>query len=299
MIRPLAAPLPTSCAAFAQAQFAAPDDGYGMRRILTTLLLALSFATASAAEPARVVVVGTYHFSNPGRDMANVQAVDVTTPERQAELQAITDRLAKFEPDVVAVEWPADVTEERYRQYLDGSLPVSRNEVVQLGFRLAKQRGLERVYGIDVDGDFPFEPVQAWAKAHGRAAELDAALAGVHSITARITALQAAHAIGEVLHEMNTPHAIDEGQGFYMNLLRYGDGKDQPGVALNAAWQARNFGICARLLQALEPGDRAVVFYGQGHVASLLRCLHDTPGIEVEAANDYLPAPLPKQPKAA
>jgi len=267
-----------------------------MYRMLSALLFALSCATAWAAEPAveptRVVVLGTYHFSNPGRDMANVQAVDVTTPARQAELQAITDRLAKFEPDVVAVEWPADLTDERYRQYLDGSLPASSNEVVQLGFRLARQRRLERVHGIDVDGDFPFEPVQVWAKTHGREAELAAALARVQSITARITALQATHAIGQVLYEMNTPQAIDEGQGFYMDLLRYGDGKDQPGVSLNAAWQARNFGICARLLQALEPGDRAVVFYGQGHVASLLRCLDDTPDIEVEDANDYLPAQL-------
>jgi hypothetical protein len=264
-----------------------------MCRMLSALLLAFSCATAWAAEPAvepaRVVVVGTYHFSNPGRDMANVQAVDVTTPARQAEVQAITDRLATLEPDVVAVEWPADLTDERYRQYLDDSLPASSNEVVQLGFRLARQRGLERVHGIDVDGDFPFEPVQGWAKTHGREAELDAALAKVQSITARITALQATHTIGEVLYEMNTLQAIDEGQGFYMDLLRYGDGKDQPGVALNAAWQARNFGICARLLQALGPGDRAVVFYGQGHVASLLRCLHDTPGIEVEDATDYLP----------
>jgi hypothetical protein len=265
-----------------------------MRPILSALLLALSSFTASAAEPAvapaRVVVVGTYHFSNPGKDMANVQAVDVTTPARQAELQAITERLAKFEPDVVAVEWPAEVVDERYRRYLDGSLPPSSNEVVQLGFRMAKQRGLERVHGLDVDGDFPFEPVQLWAKANGRTSALDAALERVRSITERITAMQATHTIGEVLREMNTPQAIDEGQHFYMDLLRYGDGADQPGVALNAAWQARNFGICARLLQALEPGDHAVVFYGQGHVASLLRCLQDTPGIQVEAANDYLPA---------
>lgn len=266
-----------------------------MPRILPTLLLALSVATASAAEPpakpARVVVVGTYHFANPGRDMANVQADDVTTPTRQAELQAITDALAEFEPDVVAVEWPADVTDERYAQYRDGSLPASRNEVVQLGFRLAKQRGLDRVHGIDVDGAFPFEPVQTWAKAHGREAGLDAALQEVRTMTARITALQATRTIGGVLREMNTPQAIDAGQGFYMDLLRYGDGDDQPGVALNAAWQERNFGICARLLQVLEPGDHAVVFYGQGHVAALQRCLRDTPGIEVVAANDYLPEP--------
>ena len=71
-------------------------------RYLLALCLALYPALLPAAEPARVLIVGTYHFSNPGQDQANVDAVDVTAPQRQAELQAITDALAKFAPTMVA-----------------------------------------------------------------------------------------------------------------------------------------------------------------------------------------------------
>jgi hypothetical protein len=39
---------------------------------------------------------------------------------------------------------------------------------VQLGFRLAKAAGLQNVYGIDVDGDFPYDAVLDFAKAHGQ-----------------------------------------------------------------------------------------------------------------------------------
>ena len=40
-----------------------------------------------------------------------------------------------------------------------------------------------------------------------------------------------------------------------------------------SAWYTRNLAICARLLQAIKPGDRVVVFYGQGHIYLLQQCL--------------------------
>jgi len=261
-----------------------------MIRTLLAFLLVLASAASHAAEPARVVIVGTYHFSNPGQDHANVESVDVTVPQRQAELQAVADALAKFEPTLIGVEWPADTASTEYAQYLDGSLPPSTNEVVQLGFRLAKQRGLKQVHGLDVAGDFPFEAVQAWAQANGKVDALGALMEQAQAITGRITALQATHSIGGVLREMNTSQAIDEGASFYAEFLRYGSGEEQPGVALNAAWAKRNFAICARLLQALQPGDRAVVFYGQGHVYLLRQCLDVAPGVELVEANEFLPA---------
>jgi hypothetical protein len=260
-----------------------------MTRTLLALFLVVAPAALQAAEPARVLIVGTYHFSNPGQDQANVESVDVTVPQRQAELQAVADALAKFEPTLVGVEWPADAASAEYARYLDGSLPPSTNEVVQLGFRLAKQRGLKQVHGLDVPGDFPFEAVQAWAQANGKADALGALMVQAQGITGRITALQDTHSIGGVLREMNTQRAIDEGASFYAEFLRYGKGEEQPGVALNAAWAKRNFAICARLLQALQPGDRAVVFYGQGHVSQLANCVRATPGIELMDANAFLP----------
>lgn len=260
-----------------------------MFRCLLSLVLSLATPFALADEPARVLIVGTYHLSNPGQDLHNVQSVDVTTPERQAELQAIADALARFEPTVVAIEWPADIADARYRQYLDGSLAPSSSEAVQLGFRLARQRRLERVHGIDVRGEFPFQAVQEWAMANGKAGELGAAMQQAQATTAKITGLQATHSIGGVLREVNAPESLEQGHGMYMQLLRYGAADEQPGAVLNAAWEQRNLVICARLLQALKPGDRAVAFYGYGHAYLLNRCIRDTPGVELIEANDFLP----------
>lgn len=52
---------------------------------------------------------------------------------------------------------------------------------------------------------------------------------------------------------------------------------------------ASHYGICARLVQALNPGDRAVVFYGLGHVTFLRHCIEDVPGLELVDPEPYLP----------
>ena len=259
-----------------------------MRGLLVLALFLLHGAAWATGPPARVILISTYHFSNPGQDQANVESVDVTVPQRQAELQAVTDALIRFEPTFVGVEWPAEAASEQYARYREGRLPPSSNEVVQLGFRLAKQAELDRVHGLDVPGDFPFEPLSTWAQTNGKVADLDALMAQAQGITTRITALQSTHTIGGVLREMNTSQALDEATGFYAEFLRYGSGAQQPGVELNAAWAKRNFGICARLLQALKPRDRAVVFYGQGHVPQLAACLRSAPGVELVEAVEFL-----------
>jgi hypothetical protein len=261
-----------------------------MIRCLLLLCLALPHA-ALAAEPARVMILGTYHFANPGRDVHNVTAADVFTDQRQSELEAVTAGLARFGPTLVAVEWPAQQADERYAEYVDDSLAPSRNEVVQLGFRLARTQGLERVHGIDVKGDFPFGPVQAWAAENGRQAELAALQGQAQALVEEMTVLQADHSIGQVLHAINAPDAIRDSHALYAALLRFGEHEAQPGVALNAAWDQRNLGICARLLQALQPGDRAVVLFGHGHAYLLRRCISETPGVELVEATEFLPAP--------
>src|SRR2546430_10594689 len=129
----------------------------------------------------KVMIVGVFHMSNPGHDIHNLKADDVLAPGRQAEIEAVTAALAKFRPTKVAAEWPADLVAERYPKYLAGTLPPSRNEVVQLGFRLAKTAGLKTADGIDVDGDFPYRELDEWAKAHGKSALLESQGAAIEA----------------------------------------------------------------------------------------------------------------------
>lgn len=246
-------------------------------------------AAEAPAEPAKVMVVGLVHLANPGRDLFNVQVDDVLSDRRQAEIARIVEGLARFGPDRVMVEMPAALADERYAAYRAGSLPPSRSESVQLGFRLAALRGLERVHGIDVGGDFPFAEVQAFAERHGRGAKLQAMLDGIGEEIQGMNRRLAEGSLGSLLRYMNQPERILRLHGSYIDYLRFGEGEEQPGAVLASAWYARNLQICARLLQALEPGSRAVVIYGEGHAHLLRQCVYEAPGVELVEAADYLP----------
>ncbi|WP_046347436.1 DUF5694 domain-containing protein [Sphingomonas changbaiensis] len=259
-------------------------------KALLTALLCLS-APARAAEPApvEVMIVGTYHMSNPGRDLHNMKADDVLAPKRQAELAAIAASLARFRPTKIAVEWDAPVVAERYPKYLAGTLEPSHNEVVQLGFRLAKAAGSVPVFGIDVEGEFPYEPVKAYAAAHGMTPSLDAHGADVDRAIAERERVLADKGIAATLRSMNDPARIKADQDFYRSMLRIGGGAEQPGADLLTAWYRRNFLICANLIQLSRPGDRIVVFYGAGHAFLLRQCVSETPGMILVEANAWLP----------
>jgi hypothetical protein len=191
---------------------------------------------------------------------------------------------------MVAVEWPDnDITRDRYDAYLKGTLAPSHNEVVQLGFRLASTAGLKSVAGIDVDGEFPYEAVDTYAKAHGQSDVLTKANAQVETFVKAQDEKLAKGSVGDVLRYLNDPALIKDGNGFYRTTLLVGGGTEQPGADLLTQWYRRNFLICANLVQRAKPGDHVVVFYGSGHSFLLRQCVSEMPGYKLVEANDYLP----------
>ena len=264
-----------------------------MRGYLTGLVAALLLGpvapVAAAPAPVEVMIVGGYHMSNPGHDVHDVKADDVLASRRQKEIVAITDALARFRPTKVAVEWPADIVTERYPKYLAGTLAPSHNEVVQLGFRLAQTAHAEGVWGIDADGEFPWDELLAYAKAHGQGGLMEAEDAELVRETAEENDILAHGTISQELRHLNDPAHVLHDHQFYRRILRIGSGADQPGATLDADWYKRNFLICANLVQLSRPGDRIVVFYGSGHAFLLRQCVSETPGFRLIEANAYLP----------
>jgi hypothetical protein len=249
----------------------------------------LSATAAPAPAPVRVMIVGNFHMANPGHDIHNVQVDDVLAAPRQAEIARVVAGLARFHPTKVMAEWPADLVATRYAQYRAGTLPPSRNEVVQLGFRLAEAARAEAVYGVDVDGEFPYDAVAAYATAHGQQPLLDSLWAAGDVATKTQARLLKDKGVSATLRWLNVPANIARGNDFYRTTLRIGGGDAQPGADLLTAWYRRNFRICANIIQHTKPGDRVVVFYGAGHAFLLRQCVRETPGFELVEPNAFLP----------
>ena len=74
-------------------------------------------------------------------DRFNVDADDVRTPTRQAEIEALVEQLATFSPTKVAVEkrWQDSTTLAKYQAYRRGDHELTPDETEQIGFRLARR----------------------------------------------------------------------------------------------------------------------------------------------------------------
>jgi Family of unknown function (DUF5694) len=220
----------------------------------------------------QILVLGTYHMANPGHDIYNMQVDDVRAPKRQQELQEVADVLAKFQPTKIAVE--ADPGNKKmaqaYEDYLAGKHELSRNEIEQIGFRLAKRLGHKELYPVDVEGEFPMQRVMNYAKAKDRATELNDHLKSAEQEVANEDAYIKTHTVLESLLYVNSPQSVAATNSFYMQLLTFGEDGDYAGPDLLAAWYTRNIRIQSNIAKLItSPGERILVIYGAGHLPLL------------------------------
>lgn len=257
------------------------------------LLLALCLqAQEPAARPAKVpvLVLGTYHFANPNLDYVKTDVDDHTSEKRQKEIQDVVDRLAKFKPTKIALEYPEgdDRLQRRYEAYLKGEHILTVNESEQIGFRLARQLGHARVYPVDHKLDMDFEAVMAAAQQSGDRKFLETfqnAMVMIQDMQKR----QATQTVRENLAEMNDPKHIDLGRDLYLQLARVRTGDKYVGADVLSDWYQRNFRIYANLVRVIDsPEDRVLVMFGSGHSANLRELVASSPDLEVVEAGEYL-----------
>ena len=222
-----------------------------------------------------LLVLGTAHFDNPGRDVVNTQVDDILAPARQAEIDEAVAQLASFRPTHVAVEWPIKkqaALDARYGDYQAGKYRLGRSETEQIGLKLAAKLHLPRVYAVDWNEDSPGQDEDydwvAYGQAHGQKAQVTALLdpKGAIGIVPLGTLT-----IGEWLLQLNRPETLAANHRNYFDWAAIGDAERQPGANWVGQWYARNLRIFINLVRIADrPEDRMLVVYGQGH-AYLLR----------------------------
>lgn len=251
------------------------------------------------AQRPSLLVVGVSHFANPGADRVNVKFDDVLTPARQSEIEAVVEALAAYKPTHVAVEFPVDQQDRldaRYRDFLAGKYTLTRNEVDQIGLRLAARLGLPRVDAADwnefppgTEADFDYV---AWANQHNEQTRLERLFARSRANAQEAEALLARSTIGGYLCALNEPEALARNAQVYFDIALYGDAKVNPGAVYTGNWYARNLRVFANLVRiAPKPEDRIVAIYGAAHKPLLDRYAAESLGFKVDDAREVLPCP--------
>lgn len=238
---------------------------------------------------AHVLVMGTFHMANPGHDIFNLKVDDVLTEKRQKEIAETVAALKKFRPTKIAIESDAGGKRvQQYLDYLDGKYTLTRNEIDQLGFRLAKELGHKQIYPIDADGDFPFDKVQEFAKKNGKQKMLDEWMAAIPKLLEKESQILKDGTISDLLLFMNREQQVREDQEYYMDFAQFAGGGEYPGPDLLAEWYRRNVRIFANLRSIISsPEERVLVIYGSGHLYWLQRDVLDSRDLEVARFGDF------------
>jgi hypothetical protein len=242
------------------------------------------FPPRCAPSEVQVMLLGTYHFANPGLDAVKQQVDDVLAPTRQRELADLVERLAAWHPEQIAVEWPASDSASiaaQYARYRSGSLAPSRNEVIQIGFRLAARLGLPSVNPIDTAMRLGNDSVRALLARRRDLKELaDRAGAEAQQESDSQASAFAASSVVAQLRELNGDAALHAGnsRGMFAALLPVGEGTNYGGPQVLARWYERNIVMVHHLYRSLRPGTRRVlVIVGAGHVPPMRNLLDEAP----------------------
>jgi hypothetical protein len=278
------------------------------RLLLAFGLLAATRPTA-AQTPAvlstkiKVYLVGTYHFDSSPSDVHRTRRVDMSPPERQRQLEELTDKLQKTQADKVFIEWQPGqqrATDSTYALYRQGRFELGNSERYQIGYRLAKKLNRTRVYCAAAEGVFDFDAAQAYAQHHHQ----EAIIKGAHQtppvgdsvgllLAARTAAIQARQTpsfraknseLLPVFKMLNSPAVEYESMDSYLlQYARVGGGSAYPGADLAGDFFKTNVRIYTNLLRAVDvQHDKVIVLLiGQGHSAFLRAILQYSSLFEV------------------
>lgn len=246
---------------------------------------------------APLLLLGVFHLANPGLDaVKHPDLLDVLSPAGQEQIAEVVDRLCGFRPTKVGVECMPEhggAVRDQYAQYLAGAFELTRNEIHQLGFRVAQRLGLPGVGPLDARGAIwsrgPWAELEAYARAHGQAHLLET---GERYLGAP-EPIAGSETLRERLLRMNAPEAVRDGHRVYLDgPFRIGSGDEYPGVdVITDWWYSRNLRIFANIQRlTASPDDRVLVIIGAGHLPILRHCAECSPDHELVEVADVLGA---------
>ena len=243
-----------------------------------------------------MLLLGTEHLGswdgNDGRP-------DIMCAERQAELDRLVDAFATWRPTKVGLEVLASKQAQLDAMYSDyaraaaGGGVGKRNEIEQIGFRLAVRAGAT-VHAIDADWMLMHDGVEDYFARHPDERPAGPLSADGTATVKRLAQLRASMPLDQFLMLLNTDaDAYRFNDREYLDhALTIGAGDNWGGVDLVASWYRRNLRIFANLLTMCGEGDddRIVVVIGLAHTASLRAFLDASSRLQHVSPADVVPA---------
>jgi hypothetical protein len=270
-------------------------------KILPVLACIFAVSITVQAQKIEVLTLGSFHFNFPNLDIVKTSTadqIDVLETRYQAEIEDIVQKLTAFKPTIIAIERDPEKQnkyDSLYNAYLLDKHILSRNEEEQIGFRLARQVHLKKLYCVN-----------AWGKDYESLVPL---LEGKDSLAtkkfedffyhnpdslkhSKIKPLFKSQGIRAELLRMNTDSSLNNDLGNYLiGIFKY----ETPEIQslgpdfVTGWWFNRNLRIFRNIQRIpTKPGDRIFVIFGAGHMNLLNVFFKASPEYSLKKVNEYL-----------
>lgn len=249
-----------------------------------------------------ILLVGTFHYNNPGADLAKTKSFDILSEESQLELEEVSTNIKNYNPTKVFVEWPYNEQKELdslYQLYSQGQYFQNdslsdfylKNEIFQLAFRVAKENNLKTLYGIDYSTSFPFEDVMNDIEKSNQSELKGKIENGISTFTTEFdNKIQSGISLTELTYYLNTSEFRDFHNNFHNNLMLLAGGPDDfSGPLLTSEWFKRNLYMWSLIQKNVdESDDRVLVLVGAGHAAMFELFIGENPNWKIKELKEIM-----------
>lgn len=235
----------------------------------------------------KIMILGTFHMSSSS-DLINTKVDNLTSDKRQGEIIELVNKIKKFDPTKVAVEYEYKYEEELnadYTKYINGEMQLKMWETHQIAFRLAKSLEHKKIYPIDWmergAAIYPISEVYEYTKKN-QPQLLDLFSDSNFKFGEN-------DIVSDIYRSYNDRDYIRKTHESYVNMARIGLDNEYVGMGWLIWWYQRNLIIFAHLAQLIEnSNDRIFLLIGSGHIGILSNFLNESGLFEVVDAIDYL-----------
>lgn len=223
-----------------------------------------------------ILLVGTFHFDNPGADVVKTKTFDIHSRAAQDDLKELAQKIADFKPTKIFVEWPykqQSQLDSIYAQFKSDNIYKS-DEIYQLAFRAAKLNPATQIVAIDYNNtDFPFGKLMNSIQKN-KQTDIENYISEMIKKQEKETndKIDNKVSLKEMLLDNNTQKERNEMNEFYDKVLTVGDNDDFIGAYLTSEWMRRNLYMWSLLKKNTSKNDeRVMVLLGSSHIAMIER----------------------------
>lgn len=271
-----------------------------MKYFLLILLIFFQNISWSQNQKTKILTVGTFHFAFRNRDIRKIDKkdqIDVLDKKYQSEIEGIVKRIATFKPTIIAIEREPGYQhsyDSLLAKYLAGEHPLGRDEVEQIGFRMAKLTGIQTIYCVNDWGlNYPYIDSVIEKDTAAYRDILDKMVNNPDSDKVfLVPEVFKKKGIRAQLRLINNEQNQQRDLGNYLvGIFKY-EKENNPfwgSDYVTGWWFNRNLHIFRNIQKIpAKPTDRILVIYGGGHLNLINLFIKASPEYELVKATKYL-----------